>query len=348
MGGYRGTFYNRGRLTLETLVINQEEVRSLLPMADCITAVREALRALARGEGIQPLRHVMWLPERVGALGIMPGYLSSTGMIGVKTITVFPGNAGTEFDSHQGTVMLFDDEHGRLLAVIDATEVTAIRTAAASAVATDLLARADASVVAILGTGVQAGTHITAMAEVRAVGEFRVWGRDQGRAAQLVESAAGSLEGEIKVVETAAEAVAGADIICTTTASREPVLLGETLEPGMHINAVGSSVPFARELDAAAMAASRMFVDRRESTVNESGDFLMAKEEGAIDDSHIVAEIGEILIGKAGGRSGDDEITLFKSLGLAVEDVAAGTLVYEKALATGAGTSVEIGGARHG
>lgn len=331
---------------METLVINQSEVAALLPMGDCIEVVRHALAALARGEGTQPLRPVMWLPERVGALGMMPGHLADIDTVGIKTVTVFPGNAGTEYDSHQGTVMLFDTDHGRLKAVIDATEITAIRTAAASAVATDLLATHDAAVLAIIGSGVQAGSHLEAIPLVRPISEVRVWSRTPPNAHRLVESSV--LAGmRIRVVSTVAEAVAGADVVCTTTASPEPVLTGAMLEPGMHINAVGSSVPFAREMDGTAMARSRVFVDSRESALNESGDYLMAKDEGMVDETNLLAEIGELLIGGAEGRRTDDEITLFVSLGLAVEDIAAADLVYRNAIAADAGTRIELGGLRH-
>ncbi len=332
---------------METLFIGQGEVRELLPMPGCIKVMREALAALARGEGIQPLRSVMWLPQRSGALGIMPGYLAGIDTLGIKTVTVFPGNAGTEFDSHQGTVMLFDATNGRLKAVIDATEITAIRTAAVSAVATDLLAREDASVMAILGSGVQAGAHLDAIPLVRPIGEVRVWSRQGVNARQLADSKA-TRDLAVRAVPTVAEAVAGAAVVCTTTASTDPILQGSLLEPGMHINAVGSSVPFARELDAEAVARSRLFVDRRESTISEAGDFLMARAEGVVDEADILAEIGELLIGDADGRRGSDDITLFKSLGLAVEDIAAGGLVYQNAIDSGAGTSLDLGGARHG
>ena len=332
---------------MATLFISQDEVRDLLPMSECIDAVRAALADLARGEGIQPLRPVMWLPEKVGALGMMPGYLGSIGTMGIKTVTVFPGNAGTEYDSHQGTVMLFDAGNGRLEAVIDASEITAIRTAAASAVATDRLARPDASILAILGAGVQGATHARSIPLVRDIAEIRVWNRTPEGADRLVESASGN-GATVRAVGSVAEAVAGADVVCTTTASPDPVLDGDLLEPGMHVNAVGSSVPFARELDASAMARARVFVDRRESTLNESGDFLMAKAEGAVDDGDIVAELGDVLVGVHPGRETDAEITLFVSLGLAVEDIAAGEVVYRKAMEEGKGVSIEFGGTRHG
>jgi len=331
---------------METLFISQDEVPDLLPMANCIEAVRQALADLARGDGIQPLRPVMWLPERVGALGMMPGHLGSIETMGIKTVTVFPGNAGTEHDSHQGTVMLFDARNGRLKAVIDATEITAIRTAAASAVATDLLARRDSSVLAVLGAGVQGHSHVEAIPRVRPITEIRVWSRSPESAAGLAAAGAGSAT--ISAVGSVAEAVAGADIVCTTTASPEPILPGSLLEAGMHVNAVGSSVPFARELDSEAMARSRIFVDRRESTLNESGDFLMAQADGVVGEDDIVAELGEVIVGAHPGRESDQEITTFVSLGLAVEDIAAGDLVYRNALASGRGVSIEFGGTRHG
>lgn len=329
---------------METLFIGQDDVIDLLPMSDCINSVRAALSDLARGDGIQPLRPVMWLPDKIGALGMMPGYLGSIGTVGIKTVTVFPGNAGSEYDSHQGTVMLFDASNGRLKAVIDATEVTAIRTAAASAVATDLLATPNASVLAVLGAGVQGQSHAEAIPLVRNIHEIRVWSRSPESASRLVDKI-GDERGSI--AETVADAVAGADIVCTTTASVEPVLSGSLLGPGMHVNAVGSSVPFARELDSDAMSRARIFVDRSESTVNESGDFLMAQSDGVIDADDIVAEIGEVLTGTAPGRESETEITLFVSLGLAVEDIAAGDLAYRNALESDRGFRFDFGGARH-
>jgi ornithine cyclodeaminase/alanine dehydrogenase-like protein (mu-crystallin family) len=332
---------------MKVLIVNQQEVAEILKMDACIDVMADALVTLARGEAILPLRPVMWLPERVGALGMMPGYLGDIKAMGVKTVSVFPGNHGTEYDSHQGTVMLFETEHGSLQAIVDATEITAIRTAATTAVATRLLAREDASDLAILGSGVQARTHLEAMLLVRPIERVRVWSRNQEHAKSFAEREADRHDIKIDIMPDVPSAVDGADIICTTTASPEPILNGEWLKAGMHINAVGSSVPFARELDTAALVKSHLFVDRRESTVNEAGDFLFPKKEGALDDDHIVAEIGEILIGKHPGRESTAEITLFKSLGLAVEDIASAHYIYQIASETGAGTWVELGGSRH-
>jgi ornithine cyclodeaminase/alanine dehydrogenase-like protein (mu-crystallin family) len=332
---------------MRVLIVNGAEVRQLLPMNECMDVMAQALATLARGDAILPLRPVMWLPDKRGALGMMPSYLGDIGAMGLKVVTVFPVNHGTQYDSHIGAVLLFESEHGQLLAICDATEITAIRTAAVSGVATRLLAREDAHTLAILGSGVQAKSHLAAMLEAREIQRVRVWSRNPESAARFAERESRQHNVLIESMQTAREAVAEAEIICTTTSAREPVLLGDWLEPGMHINAVGSSVSFTRELDSAAMAKARLYVDRRESTLNEAGDFLFAKQEGAINDQHIVGEIGEILVGSLKGRGTQDEITVFKSLGLAVEDLAAAEYIYKKALAAGVGTAVELGGGRH-
>lgn len=332
---------------MQVLIVNQDEVRALLPMNECIEVMAEALKTLARGDVILPLRPVMRLPDPSNALILMPAYLGAPAALGLKVITIFPGNAGSEFDSHPGVVMLFDTEHGQPLAIMDASEITAIRTAAVSGVATRLLAREDAADLALLGSGVQARTHLDAMLAVRPVRRVRVWSRTPERARAFAEAAARRHNQPVEPVSTAGDAVEGAGLICTTTASSEPVLLGEWIAPGAHINAVGSSVAATRELDTAAVARSRMYVDRRESTVNEAGDFLIPKREGAFGDEHIRGELGELLLGSVQGRTTPEQITLFKSLGLAIEDVAAARYIFTKAQQQNAGTWVELGGERH-
>jgi ornithine cyclodeaminase len=216
-----------------------------------------------------------------------------------------------------------------------------------SGVATRLLAREDAHDLAILGTGVQAKTHLAAMLQARPeIDRVRVWSRNPEHAQHFAEREARRYDMPVEASATAQAAVEGADIICTVTSAREPILMGDWIAPGTHVNAVGSSVPFTRELDTAAMVKARLFVDRRESTVNEAGDFLFPKKEGAINDDHIQGEIGEILLGSVAGRDTPDEITVFKSLGLAVEDLAAAQHIYQQALATGRGSAVELGGGR--
>ncbi len=328
---------------MSTVVLTQSEVRRLLPMDVCIELMADALASLGRGDAINPLRSGIRVPD-MGVLGMMPGYLGSPAALGLKVVAVFPGNHGTEFDSHQGFVALFETEHGLPVAIMDASEITAIRTAAASGVATRLLAREDASDLAIIGTGVQARTHLEAMMEVRAVRCVRVFSRDEERRSEFAERESARRGVPVEAVASAREAVDGADLICTTTSSRDPVLMGDWIAPGAHINAVGSSIRTTRELDTAVIVRSRLFVDRRESTLNEAGDFLFPKEEGAIDDGHILGEIGELLLGEVTGRVSRDEITLFKSLGLAVEDLAAAHYLLGRARAEGVGARVELGG----
>ena len=331
---------------MTTLMISQQDVKALLPMGECMDVMAQTLKALASGEAILPLRNIMWLPERVGALGSMPAYLSGINVMGLKVISVFPGNHGTEFDSHIGAVLLYETTHGQLVAIVDATEITAIRTAAVSGVATRALARENAGDLTIMGTGTQAATHLAAMLDARDLRRVRVWSRNPEHARAFAERESQRHAIEIEPLDDARLAVAGADLICTTTSSHTPVLEGAWLAPGVHINAVGSSTPIARELDTAAVAAAALFVDRKESTLNESGDFLLAKADGAIGDEHIRGELGDVLLGTLAGRGSDDEITLFKSLGLAVEDVAAAHHVYLKAQERSVGVPVELGGLR--
>jgi ornithine cyclodeaminase len=331
---------------MKILVISQQEVERLLPMAECLAVMQDALGVLARGEAILPLRQVLLLPGGHSALAAMPAHLSSPAAMGVKVISVFPGNHGTALDSHQGAVLLFEAEQGRLLAIMDASRITAVRTAAVSGVATRALARPEAGTLALLGSGVQAETHLEAMRLVRPLRTVRVWSRDEGHAARFAHAARARHGIEVDVARTARAAVAEADLVCTVTSSREPVLKGEWLRPGVHVNAVGASLRTARELDTAAVARARVFVDRRESAASEAGDLLIPRAEGAIGDDHVLAEIGEVLIGRAPGRRSADEVTLFKSLGLAVEDVAAAHHIYARARAEGAGTWVELGGGR--
>src|SRR5215472_3079150 len=327
---------------MKVLIINQTEVHQLLPIGECMEAMAEALAALAHGEAINPLRQILDLPDRIGLLGIMPGYVKGLNALGLKVVSVFHNNKGSEHDSHQGAVLVFEADHGCLKAIVDASAITAIRTAAVSGVATRLLAREAAEDLAILGSGVQAHSHLEAMLAARNIGRVRVWSPNADHAKAFVRNISAKQDIEV----SALDAVKGADIVCTTTSAREPVLMGEWLAPGVHINAIGSSIPLARELDTLAVAKSRLFVDRRESAVNEAGDYLIAKKEGVIGDQHIQGELGEIISGQIEGRRTDDEITLFKSLGLAIEDVASAHLVYQKALLQGLGTWVEFGGVR--
>lgn len=325
---------------MKVLVLSEHDVERLLTMEACIEVMVDALAALARGEVHNPLRQAIRAPGAPGLLGLMPAWRASAGTpsyYALKEVCVFPENPKRGLDTHLGAVILHNGDTGEPLAFMNASAITTIRTAAVSAVATRLLARKDASVLAILGAGVQARSHLRAIPLVREIREIRIYSRDRSKAEAI---AAG---GSLSVFDDAESAVRGANIVVTATSSREPVLRREWIAPGTHINAVGSSIAAARELDSATVAASSLFVDRRESTVNESGDYLFALREGAITGpEHIRAELGEILIGAAPGRTSDDEITLFKSLGLAVEDLAAASFLYEAAQREERGVWVEF------
>ncbi|MGH2592960.1 MAG: ornithine cyclodeaminase family protein [Anaerolineae bacterium] len=328
---------------MSILILTHAEVEELLPMDECITVMTEALTALAKGQAHQPLRMVVRPPDAAGLMGLMPSYLSGArAAYGLKAVCVFPGNTAKGKDAHQGAVMLFSAESGELLALMNASAITAIRTAAVSGVATDLLAREDATDLAIIGAGVQARSHLAAMACVRPIKRVRVASRDFAHARAFADELRFHVAAPIDPVESVELAVTGADVIVTATTAAESILKREWIAPGAHINAVGSSIPTTREVDSATMAAASLFVDRRESTLNESGDVLFAMREGAIGPDHIRAEVGEVLIGAKPGRASEDEITLFKSLGLAVEDLASAEYVYRKAQQLGVGTWVEF------
>lgn len=331
---------------MQVLVLSAEDVARLLPMPECIAVMRDALAALARGKALVPLRLVMRMPDGSGFLGVMPGQMSADGArpgaLGMKAVSVFPGNAARGIDTHQGAVLLFEADTGRLSALMDGATITAIRTAAVSGVATDLLARPDATEVAILGSGVQARTHLEAIASVRAVRKVRVWSRNLEHARALVAEQRERSGINLQAVPTAEAAVRGADIIATVTASPEPILQRAWLKEGAHINAVGSSIPTTREIDSATMAAARLFVDRRESAVNEAGDLLIPMREGVVKPDHIQAELGQVIIGDHAGRQSAAELTLFKSLGLSVEDVASAAYIAQRAKETGVGQMVNM------
>jgi len=292
--------------------------------------MEKMFRSLAAGECLQPLRNIMRLPDRSGVLGMMPGHAANLGVMGIKVITVFHANSETGLPSHQGIVMLFDAKHGQPLMLFDALEITAIRTAAASAVATKVLSRENSSTVAIIGAGEQAKRHVEAILLVRNIKQINLWSRNEKNAKQLVNELSGEYNIPVHIKKNVQQAVEHADIICTVTSSKEPVVMGEWIAAGTHINAVGSSTAFARELDTDAIVKSKLFADCYESLFNEAGDFLIPKKEGAITDDHVKAEIGEVLLGTKKGREDDDEITIFKSLGIAAEDIFSAYHIYKK------------------
>lgn len=309
---------------MSLLVLGDRDVRSLLTMEECIDAMEEVLAALARGELFQPLRPVFRPPGAASFFGLMPGHRSSAPPLFVlKEIVVTPSNpADRGLDAHQGGVLLHDGDTGELVALLNASPVTEIRTAAVSGVATRALARTGASVVAVLGAGVQSRAHVAAMRSVLPDAEIRVWSRRDEPTPQRV--------------------LDGADVVCCCTSAREPILSLDWLAPGTHVNAVGAAVPTARELDSETMAAATLIADRRESAEHEAGDYVIPLREGAIGADHIAAELGEVLVGAHPGRTADDELTVFESVGLAVEDLAAAELVVRKARERGVGVEVDF------
>jgi ornithine cyclodeaminase/alanine dehydrogenase-like protein (mu-crystallin family) len=304
---------------MSLLVLSEHDVERLLSMDACVETMTDVLAALARGELYQPLRFVLRPPDASGLMGFMPAHRTGAdgGAFSLKEIMVVPGNPARGLDAHQGGVLLHDGETGQLRALLNASPITAIRTAAVSAVATRALARPDARTVAIVGTGVQGKAHAEAMRAILDDPEIRLVGRD---------------------VREAEEAIRGADVVCTCTTSPEPVVERDWLAPGTHVNAVGASVPGARELDEETIRDATFVVDRRESALNEAGELLIP----GLGEEQIAAELGEVLIGMHPGRTSTDELTVFKSLGLGVEDLAAAELVVARAHEQGAGVEVDF------
>ena len=328
---------------MKILILTHAEVEELLPVRECIPVMAEALADLGRGNAYQPLRMVVTPPGAEGDMALMPSYRSGErAAYGVKTVCVFPNNPAKGLDSHQGSVMLFSAETGELRALMNASAITAIRTAAVSGVATQLLARQEASDLAIIGSGIQARAHIEAMACVRPIKRARVASFKSDNAKRFADEVGPRCSFPVEAVESVEAAVRDADLIVTATTATAPILRIEWIAPGAHLNVVGSSIPTTREVDSATMAAASLFVDRRESTVNEGGDYLFALREGAIGEDHIKAELGELLIGAKPGRTSHGEITLFKSLGLAIEDLASADYLHRKAQTMNKGTWVEF------
>jgi ornithine cyclodeaminase len=322
------------------LVLSYGDIVATLPLEECAEAIASVLAAHARGEAHMPLRTVITPPGASGFMGLMPAWraaqVDNGATFALKANCVMPDNPGRGLDRHQGTVTLFDGEIGVPKAILNGSAITAIRTAAVSAVATRLLARAGARVLAILGAGVQARAHLRALA-----GEFdsiRIYSPTAAHVAALIEGVDGAVASP-----SAEDAVRGADVVITATGSREPVLKRAWLPSGAHVNAVGASRPDARELDVETVAASALFVDSRESLRNEAGEYQLAVRKGLISgEDHIRAELGEVLAGIRPGRISDQELTLFRSLGLAVEDLAAAELAVANARRQGIGSEVEL------
>jgi ornithine cyclodeaminase len=336
---------------VDLLVLSAADVHAALGYADCAQAMRDALTALAAGRAQQPLRTVVQPDGAAGLIALMPAYLAGDGSAGLardggaglagdggaaayglKALCITPGNPVAGLDAHQGVVLLSDGRTGEPVAILNASAVTEIRTAAVSVIATELLARPDAATLAVIGAGVQARAHILALDHAWPLADIRVASRDGARATQLAASLHGRTTAPVRASPSARAAVTGADIVVTATSSATPVLRCDWLAPGTHINAVGACVPHARELDTATVAGAVLFADRRDSLLAESGDYLLAAADEAVGPASVRAELGEVLLGDAPGRLTPGEITVFESLGLAVEDLAAAALAYRNAV----------------
>ncbi|HVJ51967.1 MAG TPA: ornithine cyclodeaminase family protein [Aliidongia sp.] len=314
------------------VVLGREEVRRHLTFEHCIPLMRETAMSLSRGDTRVLLRSVMALAQG-HKFGIMPGALAEDGPFGAKLVGVFPENFARGLQSHQGVVTLFDPATGAPVCVAHAGEITRVRTAAASAVATDVLARPDAARLALIGYGEQAEAHLDAIAQVRRLSTVTVWGRSPERAKAFAEAAAARTGLRVETRPTAQAAVAEADIVCTVTNARDPVLEAAWLRPGTHVNAVGASTPDAAEIDNALVATGRLFADHRESALRQGGEIQRAKAAGLVDDECVRGELGEILLGRVPGRVATDDITVYKSLGNVTQDLASAVWLHTTALA---------------
>ncbi len=327
----------------KTLIVGREDCARLLTLEDCIPAMRDTLVAACKGE-IKMLQRQMITHASGNSLALMPATLLPRGITGSKVI-IFPGPQAKKDKSNQGIVPLFDTESGALKAIVDGEVITVIRTAATSACATDALARKDASSVAILGAGNQGKAHVEAMAHIRDIKRVYIWDMFP----QAVDAAIAYLKGKLPGVEliacpTAEEAVRDADIICTVTSSRDdvPCLEGRWIKKGAHINAVGACSGVTREIDAETINRARVYIDWEEAAMRDAGDLIIPIKSGEVKKEHILGEVGKVFTGELKGRTSDDDITLFETIGISVEDIAAAYLIYEKAKAEGCGTEVEI------
>jgi ornithine cyclodeaminase len=323
------------------LIITKSEIEQLLPVRDCIEVMDAAMRQVSQRRVVLPLRQFMPVPETKGKLGLMPGYIADPASFGVKIVSKYERPAGSPHGTHVGAVMLFDAEHGLPLALMEGGTLTAIRTSAASALATRALSRTGSKRLAILGCGEEAHHHLHAMLAVRDIKEVVVWGRTRSKAEAFI--AHQHVKGvTLSTTATVQEAVAEADIVCTVTSATTPILKGEWLRAGTHLNLVGSAIPTTAEVDSACVRRGRFYVDYREAALAQAGELLNAIKDGAVTAEHIVGEIGEVLLGAKPGRTNPEDITIYKSLGITAQDLAAAHTVYEAAKSKGLGLTVDL------
>jgi alanine dehydrogenase len=319
------------------LLLSEHDVRIVLTMDDLIAAMEEALAQFSTGGVQQPLRTVLQVGAQPAFFGVMPAFTTDPPALGTKLVTVFGSNAAAGLPTHLATMVLLDPGTGELLAVMDGRYITEARTAAVSAVSVKQLARDDAGVLAIVGSGVQARSHLEALARVRPLTDIRVWSPSRERREQFVRDMRSHVGAPLRATSSVDDAVRGANLIALVTSSREPVLRSGQVADGTHICAVGACRPDQREMDTALVARGRLYVDSRAGALAEAGDIVLPIAEGALEPSTIAGELGEVLAGRATGRTSRTDLTIFKSLGMAVEDVAAARLAYERAAARGIG-----------
>ena len=324
------------------LLLSETDVQSLIDIEELISTLEQAQIQYSTGKAVMPVRLVVPLPQIQGRITSMPGFLDEDKALGMKVVTYFQENPKHNLPTILATIMLFSAETGKMIAVMDGSYITGIRTACASAVATKALANADTPVLGILGAGVQARSHIQALTRVRKIERIKIYSPSGVSASAIKKDLAPAMKIAIEVAETAEDAVRDADLLVTGSTSTKPIIKSEWLKAGVHINAVGSHRPDHREIDGATIARAKVIVDSRAAIMAECGDILLAIKEKTISENHIHGEIGEVLAGIKAGRSGAAEVTLYKSVGIAIQDVATASLVYRKALERGVGTTVEI------
>src|ERR1043166_428402 len=324
------------------LALSENDVRQLLDIEELIDALKKAHVQYSTGKAVMPVRLVVPLPQIHGRITSMPGFLIEDKALGMKVVTYFQNNPKQDLPAILATIMLFSAETGKLIAVMDGSYITAIRTACASAMATKALAKQQTPMLGILGAGVQARTHIQALCRVRNLHRIRIYSPLGISASNLKQELESEVGVDIEVIGNAEDTVRDCDLVVTVTTAKEPILREEWLKPGVHINAVGSHRPDQREIDGSTLAHSKVVVDSREAILDECGDILLAVQEKSVAENCIHAEIGEVLAGTKPGRTPDSEITLYKSVGIAIQDVATAHLVYHKALEQHVGTNVEI------
>jgi len=324
------------------VLLSEQDVRIVLPMADLIDAMETALAKFSSNEVTQPLRTVIEVGLQKAFVGIMPAFIDEPAMLGTKVVSVFGSNAAVGLPTHLATIILLDPMTGELLSIMDGRYITEARTAAVSAVSVKHLARKDATRLAIIGTGVQARSHLEAITAVRQLEHVNVWSRSVANRTAFAQEMRARTTATITLASSAREAVQSADVIVLATASREPVVHSDWISNGAHVCAVGACRPDQREMDSALVARGRVFVDSRTGALAEAGDIILPMKEGAIREQHLAGELGEVVLGRIAGRTSPDEVTIFKSLGMAVEDVAAAHLAYLKAAERGLGRGLVL------